>query len=136
MNFEISLVNSNLLQHQIILWPGLESRQMIIPKQIQSGSSFPFHVHYLPKLASMAFILRASIASPPISIRFTIDRIFHIRPQDSRDSTITSRCTRRSKIRSVKTECNVDAAVRRFNSSSRFAWEWRFENVDSWLRRD
>lgn len=140
MNFEVSLVNSNcyISRGPIVdsIMTGLESGKTNHPERIQSGSSFPFHVHYLPKLASMAFILRASIASPPISICITIDCIFHIRPQDSRDSTITSRYTGQSKIRSVKTECDVNAAVRRFNSSSRFTWRWRFESVDSWLRRN
>lgn len=74
--------------------------------------SFSLHIHDPPKVAALAVILRASITNPPVSICLTIMSIFHIRPEDSRNAAFTPWCTLWSKIRTIKSESNIDAAIR------------------------
>ena len=62
--------------------------------------------------------------------------MFHIWSEDSRHSAFTQRDAGRTKVWSVESKRDVDAASRRFDNIFSFPGERRSVNVDDWLRRD
>lgn len=74
-----------------------------------TDSTLLFHIHNLPEGASFAIILRATVTCPPVLVHFMI--MLHIGPQDGRYSTLASWYSFRPKVRSIKSECDVDTTV-------------------------
>ena len=42
-------------------------------------SSFRLHIHHFPKITTFSIVLSTSVTSPPITIRFLVVSILHIR---------------------------------------------------------
>ena len=99
-------------------------------------STFFRHIHHLPKLTALSIILRTSVASPPVSIRFLIPPIFHVWSQDRRHIAMTSRDAGRSEIWTVEPKCDINSTIRWFNTRVWSSRECRSEKIDRILRWD
>ena len=97
-------------------------------------SIFSRHIHHLPKLTTLSIVLRTSVASPPISVRFLIAPVFHVWSQDRWHIAMTSRDARRSEIWTVEPKCDINSTIRRFNTRVWSSREWRSKKVDRILR--
>lgn len=85
------------------------------------------HIHHLPKIAPLTFILRARVARPPISVRHPVASVLHVGSQNGGDPALAPGNAGWAEVGPVEPERYVYTAVGRLDERRGC---WRIEGPE------